>query len=88
MEWTYKISAAARPRVLMRIVQVFDQQMVSMSRCVLVELGGTLDIVVTAEMDAELAQRIHAKLHKQMDLTSVDLIEGRLAGAAASPAMG
>lgn len=82
MEWTYKISASARPKVLMRVVQVFDQQSVPMRRCLLEECGEVLQIVIVADMDEDLARRIHAKLYKLVDLVEVDLMAGRVAGDA------
>jgi hypothetical protein len=78
MEWTYRISAAARPKVLSRVVQVFDQQLVSMCRCSLEEAGELLELVVTVDIEHDLAQRIHAKLYKQLDLLHIDLVAGRL----------
>jgi hypothetical protein len=79
MEWTYKISASARPKVLMRVVQVFDQQSMPMRRCVLEECGELLEIEIVAEMGEDLARRIQAKLYKLVDLLEVDLIVGRVA---------
>ena len=78
MEWTYTIRAAARPRVMMRIVQVFDQQMVQMRQCLLLESGDGLDISVTIDVEEELALRIHAKLYKQEDLEHIALVAGRV----------
>ena len=76
MEWTFKIGAEARPRVLMRIAQLFEQQMVAMHTCHMVTVDGQFDILITVEVEAELAHRIHAKLWKQFDLLTVDLIAG------------
>jgi hypothetical protein len=76
MEWTFKIGAEARPRVLMRIAQLFEQQMVAMRTCHMVTIDGLLDIVITVDLEAELAHRIHAKLWKQFDLLRVDLFAG------------
>ena len=84
MEWTYKISASVRPKVLMRVVQVFDQQSVAMRRCLLEECGGLLQILIVAEVDEELAPRIQAKLYKLVDLGEVELIPGRVAADAIS----
>jgi hypothetical protein len=78
MEWTYRISAAARPRVLSRVVQVFDQQLVSMRRCSLEEVRDLLELVITVDIEHDLALRIHAKLYKQLDLLQIDLVAGRL----------
>ncbi len=76
MEWTYRIRAAARPRTLMRIAQVFDQQMVSMRRCLLEETGDVVEMAITVETEEALAVRIHAKLYKLLDLHQVDLVAG------------
>jgi hypothetical protein len=78
MEWTYKINATSGPRVLMRIAQVFDQQMVLIRACHLLDSGNKLSILITVDVGAELAQRIHAKLYKQLDLEQIDLVAGRL----------
>jgi acetolactate synthase regulatory subunit len=77
MEWTYRISAAARPKVLMRVVQVFDQQLVAMRRCSMEEAGNLLELSITVDIEQGLAQRIHAKLYKQHDLLHIDLIAGK-----------
>lgn len=74
MVWTYRICAAARPRVLMRVAQLFDQQSVPMSRCCLLRREGMLEIEIIVDVDTELAQRIHAKLYKLEDLTDVELL--------------
>lgn len=77
MEWTYQIRAAARPRVLMRLAQVFDQQMVSMRRCEMLEAVDGIEISITVDISSELAERIQAKLYKQQDLLQVTLLSGR-----------
>jgi hypothetical protein len=76
MEWTYTITAASRPRVMMRIAQVFDQQMVPMRQCLLLESGQGLDISITIDVEEELALRIHAKLYKQQDVENISLAAG------------
>ncbi len=80
MEWTYRISAEARPRVLGRIAQVFEQQMVPLRAFHMVTVAGLHEIAVTVDLDAELARRIHAKLWKQVDVVHVELREGAAAG--------
>jgi hypothetical protein len=60
----------------MRIAQLFEQQMVIMRTCHMVTVDGLLDIIITVDVEAELAHRIHAKLWKQFDLLSVDLLAG------------
>ena len=84
MEWTYKISASVRPKVLMRVVQVFDQQSVAMRRCLLEECGEVLEVTIVAEVDEDLARRMQAKLHKLVDLLEVEMIPGRVAEDAIS----
>jgi hypothetical protein len=78
MEWTYTIRVASRPRAMMRIAQVFDQQMVPMRQCLLLDSGQGLDISVTIDVEEELALRIHAKLYKQQDIEYIELAAGRL----------
>ena len=78
MEWTYRISAAARPKVLMRVVQVFDQQLVTMRRCSMDEVGELLELSVTVDIEHDLAQRIHAKLYKLHGLLQIDLIAAQV----------
>ncbi|MCU1320876.1 MAG: hypothetical protein JWM43_525 [Acidobacteriaceae bacterium] len=77
MEWTYTINALSRPRVLMRVVQVFDQQMVPMRECRLIESGNSLRITVIIDAGEDLARRMHAKLYKQLDMEHIDLVGGR-----------
>jgi acetolactate synthase regulatory subunit len=78
MEWTYRISAAARPKVLMRVVQVFDHQLVAMRRCSLDTAGELLELEIAVDIEQQLAQRIHAKLYKKLDLLQIDLIAGQV----------
>ena len=81
MEWTYTMAAASCPRVLMRVAQVFDQQMVPMRECRLVDAGDVLRILVIVDVEEELARRMHAKLYKQIDLQAIELEAGRSGGA-------
>jgi hypothetical protein len=74
MHWTYKITAQARPRVLMRLAQLFDQQLVAIQSCHLVTIDDRLEIIIAIDTDAELAHRLHAKLWKHCDLLNVDLL--------------
>lgn len=73
MQWTYQITAASRPRVLMRLVQVFDQQRVTISSLQLALLDDHVNIALTVEVETELAYRIQAKLYSQTDIQKVDL---------------
>ena len=74
MKWTYQISAAARPRVLERIAQVFEQQMISMQRLVLEQSQGKLAMNITVEVEEGMARRVHAKLYKQIDVLDIRLM--------------
>lgn len=73
MEWTYKINALARPRLLMRVAQVFDQQSLVMRWCVMTEAGGRVDLRIGVVANADVARRVHAKLYKCVDIDRVDL---------------
>ena len=73
MQWTYEITTASEPRVLMRLVQVFDQQRLTISFLNLALLEGYVKITVTVDVETELAYRIQAKLYNQIDIQSVDL---------------
>jgi glycine cleavage system regulatory protein len=73
MEWTYKITAASRPRLLMRIAQVFDQQLLSMRELKLADVAGVVTVQINVEVSADLAQRIQAKLYSHTDIRKVEL---------------
>jgi acetolactate synthase small subunit len=73
MQWTYHITAASRPRVLMRLVQIFDQQSLAISSLTLALVDDRVQIRLTAEIEPELAHRILAKLYNQTDIQHVDL---------------
>jgi acetolactate synthase regulatory subunit len=74
MQWTYQITAASRPRVLMRLVQIFDQQSLVISSLNLALLDNRVRIDLTVEIEPELAQRLQAKLYHQTDIQNVDLL--------------
>jgi acetolactate synthase small subunit len=76
MQWTYQITAASRPRVLMRLVQVFDQQSLVISSLKLALLDDCVRITLTVEVEPELARRLEAKLHHQIDVQTVELLAG------------
>ncbi len=73
MRWTYQITAASRPRVLMRLVQVFDQQSMTIRSLELALLDDCVVISLTVDADQELAHRVRAKLYNQTDIRDVDL---------------
>jgi len=74
MEWTYQITAASRPRVLMRLVQLFDQQSLVIRSLELALLDNRVKINLTVDTDTALAHRIQAKLYHQLDIQEVDLL--------------
>jgi acetolactate synthase regulatory subunit len=76
MKWTYQITAASKPRVLMRLVQLFDQQSLVIRSLELALLDNRVRISLTVEVERELALRLQAKLYHQMDIENVDLLAG------------
>jgi acetolactate synthase small subunit len=74
MEWTYQITAASKPRVLMRLVQLFDQQSLVIHSLQLALLENKVQIKLTVEVEAELAKRLQAKLYHQLDIQNVELL--------------
>ena len=73
MEWTYEITASSKPKVLMRLVQVFDQQLLTISSLHLIQSEDHVKITVTVGVETKLAYRILAKLYNQVDVQDVDL---------------
>jgi hypothetical protein len=73
MEWTYQITAASKPRVLMRLVQLFEQQSLVIRSLELALLDSLVKINLTVEVESALAHRIQAKLYHQLDIQEVDL---------------
>ncbi|MBB5318028.1 hypothetical protein [Tunturibacter empetritectus] len=76
MRWTFQITAASRPRVLMRLVQIFDQQSLVIRSLELVLLNNRVKINLTTEVELELARRLQAKLYHQVDIEDVELHAG------------
>ncbi len=74
MQWTYQITAASRPLVLRRLVQLFDQQSLTISSLKLALLDNSVRIDLTVEVEPELARRLEASLHNQIDIRSVELL--------------
>jgi hypothetical protein len=81
MAWTYRITAAARPRLTMRVAQIFDQQLLEVERFDLVREAAATTIRISVECDEPIARRIHAKLYRLTDLVHVELSNGRPQGA-------
>ena len=76
MKWIYQITAASKPRVLMRLVQLFDQQSLVIRSLEPALLDNRVRISLTVEVERELALRLQAKLYHQMDIENVDLLAG------------
>ena len=76
MEWTYRITATSGPRVLMRVVQLFDNQRLAIRSLSLKDSDGRVDILINADTATEQARRIHAKLYHQVDILQVELTAG------------
>jgi acetolactate synthase regulatory subunit len=77
MQWTYHITAAAQPRVLARLLQLFDQQSLDLNSLIFTRAGATLAIQLTAEIEPALAHRLHAKLYNLLDVEQVRLEPNR-----------
>ena len=74
MQWTYQITAASRPRVLMRLVQLFDQQSLVIQTLQLALLDNRVQINIIIDTEPELAHRLQAKLYHQVDIQNVELL--------------
>jgi acetolactate synthase regulatory subunit len=74
MQWTYQITADSRPRVLPRLVQLFEQQSLTIRSLELALLDNFVKINLTVDVDSALAHRLQAKLYQQIDIRTVELI--------------
>ncbi len=74
MTWTYQITAASRPRVLMRLMQLFEQQSLVIRTLELALLDSRVKITLTVEVESALAHRLQAKLYQQLDIEQVELV--------------
>lgn len=73
MVWTYRVTAAARPRLIMRLAQVFDQQLLEIDRMEVVRQRDVTVFRIEVHCDEYLAHRIHAKLYRMADVVHVVL---------------
>lgn len=73
MVWTYRITAAARPRLIMRLAQIFDQQLLEIDRLEVIRERDVTVIRIEIHSDEYLARRIHAKLYRLSDVVHVVL---------------
>ena len=77
MKWTYRVTAAARPRLVMRIAQVFDQQMLEIDRLEAKRLQDATMMRIEVRCEEHVAHRIHAKLYRLADVAHVLLSNDR-----------
>ncbi len=80
MAWTYRITAAARPRLAMRVAQIFDQQLLEVKHFHLVREDAVTTIRISVDCGEPIAHRIHAKLYRLTDVVRVDLASEDAAG--------
>lgn len=73
MAWIYRITAAARPRLAMRVAQIFDQQLLEVEHFHLVREDAVTTIRISVDCGEPIAHRIHAKLYRLADVVRVDL---------------
>jgi hypothetical protein len=62
MSWIYSITAKQEARLLMRVTQIFDQQMVTPKMLTWSCAESIVEITVHVLCEEPLARRIHAKL--------------------------
>lgn len=73
MVFTYRITAVARPRLIMRVAQIYDQQLLEIDRLNVVRERDVTAIRIEVTCDEYLAHRIHAKLYRVADVVHVEL---------------
>ena len=90
MKWTYRVTAAATPRLIMRLAQVFDQQLLEMDRLEVMRLQDATMMRVEVCCEEHVARRIHAKLYRLADVAHVLLSNEQrvvISGASESSAL-
>lgn len=75
MWWTYRMTAASEARLLMRVALLFDQQLLKVTRLLMMDGGEEVEISITVEADEKRARRIQAKLYGLQDVRTVKLSE-------------
>ena len=76
MNWTYQITAASQPRVLPRLVRLFEQHPLVIRALDLALLDRSVKISISIEAEPELAHHLQAKLYQQDDVQQVELLAG------------
>jgi acetolactate synthase regulatory subunit len=82
MHWTYRITAASKPRVLPRLVQVFAEQSLAIRSLDVALLHQSAEINIAVEADSESAHRLKTTLDHQADVRQVELTLGQAPTAA------
>jgi acetolactate synthase small subunit len=75
MHWLYLVTADDRPRVHSRIMQVFDNQMISVQSFVSVKLGNAVHMRIFAETGACEGMRLKALLHRIEDVQTIKAVQ-------------
>ena len=73
MQWTYQIVATQQPRVLARVLQLFDQQSIVLQSLMLTQTEVEIRVRISAEIEPALAVRLQAKLLHLMAVVEVQL---------------
>lgn len=74
MRWTYQITAASRPDVLRRLVQIVEQHSLTVRSVELALLNNRVKISLTVEVEPLVARKLQARLSNQSDVQDVDLL--------------
>jgi acetolactate synthase regulatory subunit len=82
MHWTYQITAASQPRVLPRLVRLFEQQPLVIRAVDLALLDRSVKISISVDAEPELARHLQARLYHQDDVQHVELLAGPPAATA------
>lgn len=85
MHWTYRITAASKPRVLPRLVQLFAEQSLAIRALDVALLHQSAQIDIAVETGSEGAHRMKAALDHQADVRLVELTAGQAPTAAKMP---
>ncbi|MBS1821554.1 MAG: hypothetical protein JST61_06215 [Acidobacteria bacterium] len=63
----------ARPRLIMRLAQIYDQQLLEIDRLSVVRDRDVTAVRIEVRCDEYLAHRVHAKLYRLSDIVHVEL---------------
>jgi acetolactate synthase small subunit len=73
MRCTFRITTAPQPRVLARVVQLFDQQLIVLQSPALKQTEHEIRIRISADVSPALADRIRAKMLHLLAVEDVKL---------------